>query len=161
MLILSPYSRVTQDGRPNAKNFPHWQAVVNALKDEMNIIQIGTKEEPRLENVTAFLKPKLSELKDLLKGAKCFASVDNFLQHYVRTYIPTLTGVVVFSKSDPRVFGYPQNTNLLKDKKYLRNRQEQWWLWSQTNFDADAFVEPSVVVKAIKEVYYAWDDVVK
>lgn len=162
MLILSPYSKPTPDGSPNAKNYPHWQKVVDVVSKTIPVVQIGVDGEQRLDNVKAFLKPKLHELKDILGHDDCraFASVDNFLQHYVKTYVPNLRGVVVFSRSDPYIFGYRENRNLLKDKKFLRPRNEQWWLWSQCAYDPDAYVEPSEVVDAIIEVHNSWEGVV-
>ena len=57
-------------------------------------------------------------------------------------------GIVIFSKSDPKVFGYEQNINLLKDKKYLRSKQFD--IWEAEEFDKDSFVTPDVILEHIK-----------
>lgn len=151
MLILSPYTKPTMDGSPNAKQFPWWQEVVDALCKDIEIVQIGANDEKRLDNVKVFVKPRLNELAGILKEAKCFASVDNFLQHFVYMKKLPIRGVVVWSQSNPSIFGYPNNVNLLKDRKYLR--QYQWHFWHQTKFDENAFVQPDIVVNAIRGLH--------
>jgi hypothetical protein len=59
-------------------------------------------------------------------------------------------GVVIWGKSDPLLFGYPENVNLLKDRKYLRARQ--FYIWDDEPFDPEVFVEPAEVVKAVKKL---------
>lgn len=153
MLILSPYTKNTIDGTRNAKQFPWWQEVVDALCKDIEIVQIGSGDEKRLDNVKVFIKPKLNDLANIIKEAKCFASVDNFLQHFVYMKKLPIKGVVVFSKSDPIIFGYPNNVNLLKDRAYLRRRNEQWHYWHQTKYDENAFVQPEAVIEAIRSIH--------
>ena len=52
------------------------------------------------------------------------------------------------NESDPVIFGHPENVNLLKDRKYLR--EKQFWLWEQCEFNADAFVTSDVVLEALE-----------
>jgi hypothetical protein len=56
---------------------------------------------------------------------------------------------VIWSQSNPLIFGHEENINLLKDKKYLR--KEQFYLWEQCEYNKDAFVEPTTVLKHIKQ----------
>jgi hypothetical protein len=55
----------------------------------------------------------------------------------------------VFGQSDPNIFGHPENINLLKDRKYLR--EKQFWIWEQAEFIEEAFVTPDVVIDALKK----------
>lgn len=55
-------------------------------------------------------------------------------------------GVAIFGPSDPNIFGHVENINLLKDRRYLRERQ--FWLWSQYEPNPEAFVDPKVVIAA-------------
>jgi hypothetical protein len=59
-------------------------------------------------------------------------------------------GVVIFSQSSPDIFGYKENVNLLKHKKYLR--EKQFWLWEQCEYNKDAFVTAEAVHAAVLKV---------
>ena len=48
------------------------------------------------------------------------------------------------------LFGYEQNINLLKDRKYLR--QNQFDIWENDVFTEEAFVAADVVVNAVEEM---------
>jgi ADP-heptose:LPS heptosyltransferase len=56
-------------------------------------------------------------------------------------------GIVLFSQSDPKHFGYEENINLYKDKKFFR--QNQFDIWEFANYNKDAFVEPEVILNVI------------
>lgn len=151
-IIISPYSnlRAISDGKPHPKNYPYWSDLIKLLKsDGHSIIQIGvTGEEKLTEDFRLDLKiPKLVEL---VKDIDLFISVDTFLPHMAHHY--GKHGIVIFSQSDPVIFGYPENINILKDKKYLR--KNQFWLWSQCEYIEDAFVHPSIIAEAVKKFPY-------
>jgi hypothetical protein len=57
---------------------------------------------------------------------------------------------VIFSQSDPVIFGHPDNVNLLKDRKYLRELQFQTWMG--VPYNEDAFVSPDEVVNAVSQI---------
>ena len=66
------------------------------------------------------LGPK--KLLKLAQESNAWISVDSFFQHFCSYYkIPN--GIVIFSQSDPNIFGYPGNINILKDRAYLRPDQ--------------------------------------
>jgi hypothetical protein len=54
-------------------------------------------------------------------------------------------GIVLWGQSDPLIFGHPENNNLLKDRKYLR--EKQFWWWEQCDYNAEAFVRPEEIIK--------------
>ncbi len=146
-IIISPFSRGLIDGKPHPKNYPieSWKQVIKTLKLNHEIIQVGVTGEEILTHDFRFDLP-IPKLVELLKEVDLFISVDNFMQHMAHHY--GRRGIVIFSQSDPRLFGYPENTNLLKDKKYLR--QNQFWLWEQAEFIEESFVDPSEVIKAVE-----------
>jgi hypothetical protein len=74
-------------------------------------------------------------------------SCDSFFQHFC--WDLGKPGVVVFGQSDPNIFGHPENINLLKDRSYLRDKQ--FWIWEQAEYKEDAFVNPEVVLEALKK----------
>jgi ADP-heptose:LPS heptosyltransferase len=143
-IIISPYSSKPRDVAQNAKNFPYWKQLVRMLQPDHEIIQVGIGGEDRIvDDFRTNLKPQ--QLIDLLKECDLFVSVDNFFPHFANHY--GRNGIVIFAKSDPRIFGYPSNVNILKDRKYLR--QLQFWDWHTEKYDRDAFVKPEIVCNSI------------
>lgn len=147
-IVISPFSNLNamKNGEPHPKNYPYWFDVIKSLKLKHEVIQIGITGEEILTHDYRFDLP-IPKLVELIKEMDLFISVDNFFHHMAHHY--GKHGLVIFSQSDPEIFGYRGNVNLLKDKKYLR--QNQFWLWSQCEYIEDAFVSPSEVIKAVNE----------
>jgi ADP-heptose:LPS heptosyltransferase len=140
---------VTSDGKPSPKNFPYWRSTVSMLmKDGYKVAQISMHGEPDIGASARFDGLRLREIEKMISKCSAWASVDNFFQHLAWSI--GRPGVVIFGQSDPRIFGHPENFNLLKDRRYLR--PQQWWLWSQTSYRDDVFVQPEKVVAAIKSL---------
>ena len=57
-------------------------------------------------------------------------------------------GIVLWSVSDPLIYGHPENINLLKNRSYLVQNQFLWW--DSYEFNPDAFVKPKEVVHFLK-----------
>lgn len=143
MIILSPFAKLMRDGKPHPKNYPWWNEVITSIDEE--VIQVGVTGEPQL--TSDFRKNlSLSDLGNLISECKTWLAVDSFFQHYC--WDLKKPGIVVWGQSDPNIFGHPENTNLLKDRSYLR--EKQFWWWEQCEFKAEAFVEPNVVLEALK-----------
>lgn len=144
MIIISPYARKMRNNQPHPKDYPYWKELISSIDEE--IIQIGVEGESQL--VDDFRKNlPLTELAVLTLQAKTWVSVDSFYQHFC--WDLNKPGIVLFGQSDPNIFGHPENINLLKDRKYLR--EKQFWLWEQAEHISNAFVEPSVVLDALKK----------
>lgn len=149
-LVLSPYSRKMMNGKPNPKNYPYFKDVVEQLKEKgWYIIQIGRKDEEEIPGVSEVkLDMRLSELLSLVKDCDTFLSVDNFFPHLC--YFTDKRGVVIYSRSDPKLFGYDSNINLLKDRKYLS--ESPWDIWENCEYDENAFVSVDEVVNAVESI---------
>ena len=148
-VIISPFSKLLRNNERNPKNYPFWKDVVGLLKEKgIHIIQIGVLGEEQIGAHEVKLNLKLKELETLLDKSDTFVSVDNFFNHFASYY--GKKGVVIFSRSDPNIFGYSQNINLLKDRKHLRSNQFE--LWEQDSFNLDAFIDPISVVQAIESL---------
>jgi hypothetical protein len=146
-ILISPWSRQTTDGKPSPKNYPWWLQVVSMLRQEgYRIQQISMPGEPGIGANERADRLPLREIEGRIRESEAWASVDNFMGHL--GWSVAKPGVVIFGQSDPRIFGHPENFNLLKDRKYLR--EQQWWLWSQTPYREDVFVPPEKVVVAIQ-----------
>jgi ADP-heptose:LPS heptosyltransferase len=148
-IIISPYSRVFPPeikNRTNAKNYPYWDEVVASLKKDFTVIQIGIEGEPAIKGIDDFhSRLSFKQLRKMADDCDTWISVDNFFPHMAN--IEGKRGVVIFGKSDPNVFGYGQNVNLLKDRKYLRAEQFKQWFEEEAN--EDVFVRPQEVVDAV------------
>jgi len=144
MIIISPYSKFMRNGAKHPKNYPYWEEVLKHVNEP--VIQVGVDGETQL--VSDFRKNlPLYELEKLVKECKTWLSCDSFIQHFC--WDLGKPGIVVFGQSDPNIFGHPENINLLKDRKYLR--EKQFWIWEQAEFIEEAFVTPDVVIDALKK----------
>lgn len=155
IVIISPYSQKmpveqAKGNKVNPKNYPYWERFIELLKKEVptvNIIQIGVAGEPTLKGVdTVMHNLGPEQLLKLTRTCNAWLSVDNFFQHFCSYYkIPN--GFVIFGQSDPKIFGHSFNTNILKNPKYLRPRQFQFW-W-QTEYKEEVFVKAEELVKIV------------
>lgn len=144
-------SRKLRNGKMNPKNYPYCGELIRLLHNEgIHTIQVRTEENEILPTREIKTDLPLNELADLIRKCDAFVTVDNFFQHYA-TYLGK-RGVVIFSRSDPMLFGYPENINLLKHRKYLR--ENQFDIWEADEFIQDAFVFPNVIVRKLKSLLF-------
>jgi ADP-heptose:LPS heptosyltransferase len=149
-IIISPYSKPMRNGKENAKNYPYWNEVIKMLLDANHeVTQLQFVGEKTIDVCREFVHySTLSIVELLIDEYDAYVSVDNFLQHiahYRKKY-----GVVIWGKSDPELFGYSENVNLLKDRKFLRIHQFE--TWEAEPFDPLVFVTPQIVVKAVEKI---------
>lgn len=145
MILISPWAKQMRNGKQHPKNYPYWKEVIELLK--MPVIQVGVEGEDQL--VEDFRKNlSLTDLRILVRECDTWISVDSFFQHFC--WDIGKKGVVLWGQSDPLIFGHPENINLLKDRKYLR--EKQFWWWEQCDFKAESFVEPEVVLNAVNSI---------
>jgi len=148
-ILISPWSRPLRNGKENPKNYPYWNEVISFLKnyDSHFIVQIGVKDEKRINADNFIFDKPLEIIKELILRCDIWCSVDNFLPHFCNTF--NSYGTVIFSISDPNLFGYEKNINILKDRKYLRNNQ--FSTWEDSIYNIEAFSQPEEVAKIILE----------
>jgi pyruvyltransferase len=149
-IIISPFSRKLRNGKtPNPKDYPFWKELISELrKRKYYVIQIGVPGEELFEVDEVKINLSLQELEELLKKSNIWISVDNFFQHFAANY--KKRGIVLWGQSDPEIFGYKENINLLKDKKYLR--KYQFDIWETAKFIKESFIEPQEILKVIGEI---------
>jgi ADP-heptose:LPS heptosyltransferase len=144
MLIISPYAKPLLNSKQNPKNYPYWKELIELIGNKDHIVQIGVEGEEQL--VDDFRKNlNLLELRTLLYESWNWISVDSFFQHFAWHW--NKSGIVLWSVSDPKIFGHPENQNLLKDRSYLAKNQFLWWDF--TEYNKEAFVFPEVVVECL------------
>lgn len=117
----------------NAKSYPFWEELLVLLKDH------------EVKEIKGILKEQ--EIKDLVKEADCVVTIDTFLIHFIKYYKLTTPTIVIWGLSDPLIFGYKDQTNLLKGRKYLRSGQFLWWKDIPNN--PEVFVTPETVYNAV------------
>ena len=87
----------------------------------------------------------MSELRQLIKDCRIWIGVDSFFQHLA--WSEGKPGIVLWSVSDPRIFGHKENLNLLKSRDNLTKNQFLWWDFTEHN--PDYFLKPEEVIKFI------------
>jgi hypothetical protein len=142
LIVISPYSRPLNNGKTNPKNYPFWEELISMIEEP--IVQIGVEGETQL--VDDFRKGlPISQLKELLHECRTWISCDSFFQHL--GWIEGKKGIVLWSVSDPLIYGHPENTNLLKDRKYLAGNQFLWW--EAYDHNEETFVPAREVFKCL------------
>lgn len=144
-IIISPWSKIPRSGIHCAKNYPYWKELVSILSKKYEIIQVGTGNEEKIPGCDYKFNLPMAELKKLLDSCDHWISVDNFFHHFAHYY--KRYGTVIFAKSNPSIFGYKENNNILKDKKYLRN--DQFDLWDKEQLDKESFPKPEEIANSV------------
>jgi len=140
MIIIAPYAQKLRNGQNNPKNYPWWPELISMINEP--IVQVGIEGETQL--VDNFRKNlSIEDLTKLILECRTWISVDSFFQHLA--WDISKPGIVLWGQSDPLIFGHPENTNLLKDRKYLR--EKQFWMWEQCDYNDEAFVKLEEIIK--------------
>jgi len=138
MIIIHPFAKPLRNGKTNPKNYPYWKQLISMINEP--IIQIGAEGEEQL--VYDFRKNlPISELRSLIQECKTWIGVDSFFQHLA--WDERKSGIVLWSVSDPLIFGHPENTNLLENRDNLSKNQFLWW--EATEHNPSSFVKPEIV----------------
>lgn len=142
MIIISPYSAKLFDGKENPKNYPYWRELLKLIGNGEHIIQVGVDGENQL--VDDFRKDlSVADLNKLIDECRIWVSCDSFFQHLA--WKQKKRGIVLWSVSDPNIYGHSENINLLKSREYLAANQFLWWQYVPHN--PEAFVAPTEIIK--------------
>ena len=138
MIIIHPFAKPLRNGKTNPKNYPYWKQLISMINEP--IIQIGVEGEEQL--VYDFRKNlSIPELRKLIQECRIWIGVDSFFQHLA--WDEEKSGIVLWSVSDPLIFGHPENTNLLENRDNLSKNQFLWW--EATEHNPSYFVKPEIV----------------
>lgn len=145
MIVISPYAKKLMSGKRNPKNYPYWHDVVSKISD--HVVQVGIDGEDQI--FADFRKNlSISELKDLIKQCDTWISCDSFFQHLA--WDQGKPGIVLWSVSDPLIYGHPENINLLKDRSCLAENQFLWW--EHCEHSDEKFVDSQVVIDSLNKL---------
>ena len=143
MIIIHPFAKPLKNGKTNPKNYPYWKELINKIDEP--IVQVGVTGEEQL--VPDFRQNlSIAELKALIAECRTWIAVDSFFQHLA--WLEGKKGIVLWSVSDPNIFGHPTNINLLKDRANLAQNQFLWW--DYTEHDPNKFVKPDDIIQYLK-----------
>ena len=138
MILIHPFAKTLRNGKTNPKNYPYWKQLISMINKP--IIQIGVEGEEQL--VYDFRKNlPIPELRKLIQECQIWIGVDSFFQHLA--WDERKSGIVLWSVSDPLIFGHPENTNLLENRDNLSKNQFLWW--EATEHNPSYFVKPEIV----------------
>ena len=145
MILISPYAKELRNGKQNPKNYPYWSELLEQIDEQ--VIQVGISGETQLiadfrQNLSLF------ELRKLISECRTWISCDSMFQHLA--WDCGKLGIVLWSVSDPEIFGHPENVNLLKSRDCLHHEQFMWW--DYVEHDASKFVNPNDVIKALNAI---------
>lgn len=147
-ILIAPYAcRLSDKGNP--KDYPFTQELIQLLEAHNYQVTVLINEgEPVVgSDRTIILKdPTPEELTDAIKQHDTWVSVDTYFQHFA--WKRELYGIVLWGMSDSTIFGHPENINLYRSRKYLRDNQ--YGVWTNEPFNPDAFVSPDHVLKVIE-----------
>ena len=140
MILIAPFAQKLRNGKLNPKTYPFWKQLIEMIDEP--IVQVGVEGEEQL--VPDFRKGlPISELRKLIQDCRIWISCDSFLQHL--GWDEGKPGIVLWSVSDPLIFGHSENINLLKNRKNLAENQFLWW--ELTEHNPETFVDPSEIIK--------------
>lgn len=144
-ILISPWARQLRNGQNNPKNYPFWSQLIHMI--DQPLVQVGVSGETQLvPDMRTNLN--LNQLSDLINSCSTWISVDSFFQHWC--WHLNKPGIVLWGQSDPLIFGHSSNINLLKDRKFLRDKQ--FWLWEQAEYRTDCWVEPADVISQLQKL---------
>lgn len=146
-ILIFPWAKILRNNQRHPKNYPWWPELIKLLQQSgHHVTQVGLAGEPQL--VTDFrTNLPIAELEKLILEYDTWFSVDSFGQHLA--WSVGKKGIAIFGPSDPNIFGHHENINVLKDRKYLRERQ--FWWWEQDQFREDCWVEPEKIYQIFVE----------
>lgn len=124
MIIIAPFAQKLKNGNwnPKSPSIQYWKNLVSKINNP--IIQVGVDGEEQL--VPDFRKNLcIPELQALLSECDAWIGVDSFFQHLA--WQAGKRGIVLWSVSNPKIFGHPENVNLLKDDENMVKNQFLWW----------------------------------
>lgn len=111
------------------------------------IVQVGVEGEEQL--VEDFRKNlPISELRSLIRECRTWISVDSFFQHL--GWDEGKKGIVLWSVSDPLIFGHEENVNVYVSRDFFE--KNQFNRWDESMFSEEKFVKPEVVIEVLRDV---------
>lgn len=143
MIIIAPCSRPLLNGKRNPKDYPYWKEVCSALEGKgIELVQIGRAGD--VQYTKDFRTLSLKEVEELISKCDTYITIDSFVQHL--GWYAGKRGIVIFSVSDPLLFGHKENFNIV-DRQFLR--RNQFDIYENELYNEKAFPSPEKVVESV------------
>ena len=149
-ILIHTACRSLTNGGPHPKNWPteNWTELVLTLqKRGYEMVQLMSSGDGSVQVAqNTMIDVPLHELEKIVsnrKQCRTYICVDSFLHHMAASV--GVPGIVIFSQSDPKIFGHALNFNLIEDKSYIR--WNQWDRWECCNYLPSAFVSVKKVLE--------------
>ena len=110
-ITIEPHSKKTYT--PNKEYcFKKWQKIVNTLSKDIQVVQVGNKNMPILENVVNMVgSTSFRECAGVIGRSRLFLSTEGGLAH-ASTAVDTTALIVMTGYQSPVLWSYPQNINV-------------------------------------------------
>ena len=126
-MLIEPHILISS-GTHKAKCYPYWDELAYILTNKgYHITQLGIGDQKRIcagignPNIDYVWDKPLKEVEDVVRQVGDFVAIDNFLHHLAHQL--GVRGAVIYGPSDPRLFGYSDQINIIKKYEYLRKDQ--------------------------------------
>jgi hypothetical protein len=123
-----------------------FQVVVDALKQNFQIIQVGNQSDPVLQNVTDLRgKTTFRQAAALLANSTVFVGLVGFLMHLARA-VDCRSVIIYGGREKPWQSGYSCNINLTGDTPCA-----PCWRWNTCDYDHECMrlISPDQVIEAV------------
>lgn len=120
-----------------AKEWPYFAEFIELYPD-IEFIEVLIDGQTVTKGATPFIGTR-SEIIKLLKESDYFISIDSWLQHLAAMQTK-VKGLVIFSRSNPAIFGYSKFVNVFESHTYFKANPYE--AWNPTDLQLEAF--PSI-----------------
>lgn len=147
-ILVQTIPQKLPSGKNNPKYWDYFKQLIALLKYQgWNTVQVGSDATENLDCHTFHKNLNYNQILELLCSSTTWISVDSMLQHMAdRIKKP---GIVIWSRSSPKLFGYDYNHNILVDEKYLRT--DQYGIWENCEYHAEAFPRYEKILELIND----------
>lgn len=148
-IIISPYSARLRSGNRNPKDWPYFPELVQRLNGNGHqVVQVGVAGEKLIEGTSErIIGWPWGKLKAVVNDADTWVAVDNVFSHFCHCE-RLKSGVVIWGKSSPVIFGYSENENIYGNTRHFR--PFQFAHWEDEPYDPDVFPPLMQVVWAVE-----------
>ena len=133
------------------KMYPYWTYLSILLKEKGHIVkQLKFLNEPAVNNVEIVDNPSHIKIVELLKDKNSYLiSNDSFIPHLLNYHLPNKKSFVLFGVTDPKIYGYSQNINILKSNNFLL--PNQFLNLDKLKSDKNIWPEPIFILEIIEK----------
>lgn len=148
-ILIFPWAKKLRNGeKRNPKDYYAWPELVKLIKDRgYHTIQVSLSGEDEIGADELVLDKSFEEISEMINNCWYVLTIDSMAAH-LAWYLKK-EAVVLFSQSDPLIFGHSENMNILKDRKYLR--PDPFNIYEGLEYKQEAFHTPEEIIDKLKK----------